>query len=489
MSFGNRTSNIKYYLLLALPLLVFIFVFNFPSPPWSDGMVYDAVGRDLLNNGVFRYFIWSDFDASYLRANFNNCILYPLVHLTSLKLFASTDSRILIFLNYLLAFLILINIKTIFNLKGNRLLLLVLFAFNPLVYQYTNFQRPELLNIFFFTSMWICLNRRSYILAALFLALSAYTHQFSIFFVPCIAYGIWRQERGFASISRSYLKVLVATSLFLLPFIYYTIIHFADFKYQLFGNQMGMSSSSSLTAFARSFFVPLFAPSMSFYTITGIIPRWFANILNVGAIFALIALIIKFKNKTTFSAITREAGVFWLIINLGCSFQTYNPYVAVFLTIFVIGIFADLYPEIPTWLEKTLISVVIVSLAYQFIFFSWVKKDLFQWKDLTAATECIAEKLPEGAKIYSLAYPDPSIQLINLRPDLNIKRYIDFKKYAPLWEKTVKENNYFITSEDGYYLKRFDFNSTLRNEIGKGVLSGVECRSGNINFKLWTRKQ
>jgi hypothetical protein len=337
--------------------------------------------------------------------------------------------------------------------------------------------------------MWICLEKRAYFLTGFLLALTAYNHQFSLFFVPCVAYGVWVREKGFSEKARSYLKVFLTTFICFLPYIYYALSNFAVFKYQLFGNQVGHSSAHGLLKFLKSIVVPLFVPSMSFYTFTGIIPRWFADLLNIGVIFALIGLVLVLKNRVKLSKITKEAGFFWLFITLGCAFHTFNPYVAVFFTIFVIGVFKDLYSEVPAWLKGVLVGVVVVSLAYQIVFMSWVKKDLFKWSDMNSATNCIAEKLPIDSKVYVLAYPDPSIQLLNMRPDLDIRRFIDFSKFSPQWIKVVQDNSYFITSGDNNLFIKYDYNSALRNKIKEGLFTGSECKYGNINLMLWRRKQ
>lgn len=481
-------KKVGFYLLLALPFLLFIFVFNFPAPPWPDAMVYDAVARDFLKTGIFRYMIWADFDPTYLHTNFNNGPLYPLIHIIFLKLFGSTDFRLIIGFNYLLAFLTFYNVGKILDLKSKRLLLLVILAFNPLVYHYTNVVRPEWFNIFIFTCIWRSLITRCYILAGILLALTAYSHQFAIFFVPCIIYSVCRREETWKARFVSLSIVALVTALFFLPYLYYIGSHWADFKLQLLGNQIEHGASDSALKFIKSFFVPLFYPSVGFFTQTGKISRWFADLIPVSVILCFVAFAVKMKRYINLSPITVEAGVFWFILNIGCAVETFNPYVTVPISIFAIALLKDVLSEITPRFVKVTAVAVLAALSYQCLFYYEISSKLFRTSDFIKASECISQKIPVGEKVYALAYPDPSTQLSNLRGDLDIRRFTDFEKYSSQWAEAVKTTNFFITSDDGYFLGRFDYDSLLRNAIKSGLFVETKCNVGNINLNLFSRE-
>ncbi len=486
-----------YYLLLACPFLLFVFVLNFPAPPWPDHIVYESVARDFFKTGIFRYLIWGDFDPTYLNFNFNNGPLYPFVHLVFLKLFGSTDPRIAFGFNYLLAFLTFINVSNILRLENRQKLFLALLAFNPLVYHYTNIARPEWLGLFIFSCLWRTLVARDeklalwrYLLAGAFLALAALNHQFAIFYIPIVAYAIYRRENGWRRRSIALGLVAASTAFFLSPYLYYIGRHFADFKYQLFSNQIsaGQGVAGGPLKFIKSFFVPLFYPSISFLTQTGKIPRWQADLVPFSVIVCIVALLIKWKKGLKLSPITIEAGVFWFILNLGCAFSTYSPYVTVSVSIFAVALIRDIFPDVSPRAVKVLVFAMIVAVLYQLWFYNSVSSKLFRSSDYRMAAECIAQKIPNGETLYVLAYPDPSVQLNNLRSDLDIRRYIDFEKYADAWKDIVPKRKYFVISPDRYLLDRFDYRGALRNEYNRGKFTEAICSSGNVSYTLWSRR-
>lgn len=489
----GKSSALKYYLLFSVPFLILIFVFQFPAPPWPDAVIYDSVARDFFKNGIFRYIIWGDLDPTYLRANFNNGPLYPALHLLLLKLFASTDPRILIFLNYVFAFLSIVNLKKILKLEGEQIWLLVILAFNPMFYLFTNLQRPEWLGIFIFSWIWLLLDKRNYWLISFLLALAALNHQFAIFFVPCIVYGVLRREKELAVRFRSLLKLFCGTLLFFSPYLIYIACHFADFKYQLFGNQVGHGTAGSILDLIKHFFTSFISRSMPIYTQTGSIPEWSARIFNVGSIFFVVSIVLMLKKRAKMSALTIEAGVFWFFFNIGLVLAPYfSPYVAFTLSAFAISLIRDVYPEGSKTLKKVLLTFVVLSIAYQLIFYWQVEKRLFNWHDMNNAIDCVADKLPENAKVYVMAYPDPSTLIVNKRNDIDIRRYIDFKGYEVPWQAVVKENDYFVVPADEGLVKHFaefDHGSALRKELERGKFQPFTCKSGNIAFDLLSRKK
>ena len=486
----------KKYLFFSLPFLLFIFLFHFPAPPWPDAIVYDSVARDFLNTGIFRYAIWGAYDSTYLHANFNNGPLYPFIHILFLKVFGSTDSRLLLTFNYLLAVLTFANISRILKLSGEHLLLMVILVFNPVVYHYTNIVRPEWLGIFLLSCMWRVFASyeskpplRAYIFVSLLLALSALNHQFSIFFVPCVFYAALKREETLCAGIGKCLLISFCTMLFLAPYLIYAQRHWGDFLFQLFGNQITESASGSIFTFVKSFVVPLFYPSIGVFTQTGIIPRWHADMLSLGLIACAFGLILKWRKKFQLSSSTKEAFFFWLFLNMGCAAVTYSPYVTVSFSVLAIAILKDAFPVVPRRLRTILISVAIIGIGSQVVFYSEVTRKLFQWKDYQKAVECLANELPRGADVYVMAYPDPSVELSNRRNDLGVKRYIDFAKYGSAWEVIVAKNDHFIVSDDAYNLNRFDYGNALRNGIGRGEFREVKCKQGNVGYTLFERRK
>ena len=476
-----------YYLLFTVPFLILIFVFNFPAPPWPDAVVYDSVARDFMNSGIFRYSIFGDFDASYLRANFNNGPLYPLVHMVFLKIFGSTDSRLLLIFNYILAVLTFINISRVLRLSTEQLLLMVVLVFNPVIYHYTNILRPEWMNIFLFSCIWRIIPY-SYIGASFLLALAALNHQFSIFFVPFVLYLVYRKEGTWMGRIRGWFLVCTFTALFLTPYLIYIFRHWGDFVFQLFGNQIAESASGGFLKFARSFVVPLFYPSISIYTITDRMPRWQADFLPFGLIAGIAALIFKWRRGIKFSDSTKEAFFFWFFLNLGCAVTTFNPYVALSFSVFAVALLRDIFPVITPRFKMAVGLVAVVGIIYQLVFYNKVADRLFRWEDYKIASACISNQLPDGADVYVMAYPDPSVELNNLRNDIGIKRYIDFAKYADAWKQIVANRKYFIVSNDAIYLNRFDYENALRNGIEAGLFSETRCEAGNIGYTVLKRR-
>lgn len=484
-----------FYLLLALPFLILIFVFNFPAPPWPDAIVYDFVARDALKTGLFRYLIWGDFGPTWLRTNFTVLPLYPAIHVLFIKIFGSTDFRLMTGFNYLLAFLTFLNIGKILRLESRQKLLLLILAFNPLVYHYTSIVRPEWPNVFLFSWIWRLLaadetrvSVKTGIVTGLLLALAALNHHFAIFFVPCIIYAVWRREDAWSRRFAITGVVFLSAAVFFSPYLYYAGANFADFKLQLFGNLMEESAANGWFKFIKSFFVPLFHPSIGVFTQSGRIARWQADLVPVAVILCIASMIVKWRKKIPLSPITIEAFFFWLFLNLGCAVTTYNPYVTVSTSVLAIALLRDIFPEISPRFVKILAASLVMAVLYQLWFYNDVTTKLFRADDYLKATQCIADQIPRNETIYVMAYPDPSVELNNLRGDIDVRRYIDFAKYADIWKELVPKRRFFVISADRYNLNRYDYHSTLRNEFAEGKLTEHVCEYGEIKYMLWVRK-
>lgn len=460
----------------------------FTTPPWPDAILYDSVARDFLQTGLFRYKIWGDFDPSYLAANFNNGPLYPALHAVMLSLFHTTDSRWMAALNIVFLIISTLNITKVLQLTGRQLWLLVIILCNPLVLNYVGIIRPEFLNLFLFTCIWRLLapplSTIRVIAAGLVLALSALTHQFAIFFVPPALYLIYRHSRGIRGIIKNIIILGFACSLTLLPYIYYIDGHWSDFQFQLLGNQMQESVSAGAWPFFKSFLTPLFYPSISQLTLSGIIPRWFSDGLHIALLFALGAGIVLWRRGQKCTTSTKEALVVWVLLNLGCAVTTFNIYVTFTFSAVAIALMRDAFPEVSRRLRCTLAVAALLGLSHQIFLTHMIRKDLFRWEEYQVAAACLSDALPQNAKVYVLAYPDPSVQLSNWRPDLDIRRYIDFPQYTDAWQKIVAHTSFFITSADGNFLSRFDHGGPLRAAIARGQLRKIECKSGPIHFTL-----
>lgn len=462
----------------------------FTTPPWPDAILYDTVARDFAQTGLFRYKIWGDFDPTYLSANFNNGPLYPALHLALLQLFGSTDHRFLVVLNFIFLILSLWNVGRALQLKGRQWALTLIVLCNPLVLNYIGVARPEFLSIFLFTCIWRLLANAQGLWrpfgAGIFLGLAALTHQFAIFFLLPIAYLLtttptqWRKRLARAGM------LTLGTLASFGPYIYYIVQYWSDFNFQLFHNQIGESASSGAMTLLRSFVVPLFYPSISVFTLTEKIPRWFLDGLPIAMVFAIVALIAKWRRHVPLSPTTRAALVVWLSMNLGCAVTTYSPYVTVFFAVFVVALLRDVFPEFPKTLRIGIAIAALLGIGHQLILAQWVEKQLFCWEEYQAATACVAQSLPQGAKVYVMAYPDPSNALINQRPDLDVRRYIDFPQYHAAWTRIVRTKPYVVVSGDGNFLNRFDHGGALRQDIAQGRAIPVKCSSGTTQFILYS---
>lgn len=483
----------KYYLLLAVPFLIFVFYFNFPAPPWPDQIAWDSVAREFLKTGIFRYPIGGDFMPSNMTSNFNHGPLYSFVHLVILKIFGSDDFRYLVGLNYLLALLSIINVGRILKLEGRQNLLLAILAFNPLIYHFTNIARPEWVSVFLLSCLWRVLASRdkdlsygSIILAGFLLTLFALNHQFAIFFVPFAIYAICMRATTWRKRFSSVALLVASTFVFFSPYLYYVFTHFADFKEQLIDSQMDQGIKRTWFSFIKNLFVPFFSPSVTIFTETGKIPRWQASIPPIAFFIILGSVIIKVKRKLTLSPITIEAALFWLSAIIGCLFSNYNIYISFSSTIFAIALIKDVAPEISPKMVKGIVAWILLALAYQFWFYGQVSSKLFKAEDYFSAVKCLSEKIPANETVYVMAHPDPSVQLNNFRNDLQVKRYSDYKKFAPEWEKVVEKNSYFILSPDGK-TNRFDFNDALKKRFENGEFKEESCVTGNIAYRLLFR--
>ncbi len=460
------------------------------APPWPDAILYDSVARDFSSTGIFRYKIWGEFDPTYLAANFNNGPLFPALHLIMLKLFGTTDSRVMIILNLIFLLLATINIVHILRLVGKQRLLAALILCNPLVLNYMGVIRPEFLNLFFFTCVWRLLARPTpwrTIGAGVFLGLSALTHQFAVFFIPPALYLLARHSQTLRTTFKNTAILGLSTLIIVLPYIYYMGQHWEAFTFQLLHNQIGESVSSGAWTVLRSFVTPLFYPSISVYTLTGVIPRGLADGLHLGLIFMIVALVGRWRRHMTLSATTWDAIAVWFMLNLGCAVTTFSVFVTFTVTVMAIAMVRDVYPTIPRALRGAVCTAAILGISQQIYMYHLVKERLFRWDDYRLATTCIADALPKNAKVYVMAYPDPSVQLSNWRPDLDIRRYIDFPKYQTAWHHIVATTSYFITSKDEIFLNRFDHGGPLRHAISKNELHPTACTNGNVGYTLYSR--
>lgn len=483
-----------YLSIVFLPIILLIVALRIPAPPWPDAILYDSVARDFLQTGLFRYHVWADFDPTYLRANFNNGPLYPVIHILFLKIFGSTDARLLILLNYVLLTLSSFNIRAIFRLRGAQNLLLLIIVANPLVLNTTQLVRPEWVNVFLLTCMWRLLNTAPgplsiarYVGLAALLSLAAYQHQFAIFFIPCLLYAIWVRSPQWPIRLRGSLILAIFTAVFFAPYLLYSLRHWDDFSLQLVHNQIQESAASQGWVFLRSFVTPLFYPSTSLFTLTGQLARWQFDCLHISLIFAVVALVQRWRIRQKFSTITVESGLFWLFLNLGCALTTFNAYVAFFFSVFAVGMMRDMLPVITRGVKVVIFTTLLVSMAYQTWLYTQVKHHLFNWQDYDSACQCLDTALPPTATVYVLAYPDPSVALQNRQPHLDIRRYIDFAHYAPAWNTAAHQADYFITSADHTFLDRFDYHQALRQQIRAGQFEKIHCDAGPIHYELWRR--
>ena len=466
----------------------------FVTPPWPDAILYDTVARDFAQTGLFRYKIWGDFDPTYWSANFNNGPLYPALHWVLLKGFGSTDHRILVVLNFLLLLAGLWNIGRALQLKGRQWALLLIVLCNPLVLNYIGIARPEFLNIFLFTCIWRLLATATTslwrpLIAGFFLGLAALTHQFALFFVLPIAYLLYSTRPHWRNRLAAAGALTLGTLMSFGPYIYYIVQYWPDFTFQLFHNQIGESASGGIVTLLRSFVVPLFYPSISVFTLTGQIPRWFLDGLPIALIFAIVALVAKYRRHISLSPTTRAALVVWLSMNLGCAVTTYSPYVTVFFAVFVAALLRDVFPGFPKALRVGIGVAALLGVGHQLLLAQWVEKQLFRWEDYQAAATCVTEQLPQGVKVYVMAYPDPSNALVNRRPDLDVRRYIDFPQYREAWGNIVRGKPHVIVSGDGDFLKRFDHGGALQRDMTQGHAIPVNCASGNLHYILYSYPQ
>lgn len=457
------------------------------SPPWPDAILYDSVARDFLSTGFFRYKVWGEYDPTYLVANFNNGPLYPALHALILTVFGTTDSRLMMAVNLILLVLATVNITRILRLSGQQIALTVLILCNPLVLNYVGIIRPEFLNLFLFTCIWRLLNNSRVIAAGIVLGLTALAHQFAIFFIPPAIYLIIRRGRGSLDIIKKIIILGFSCLVTLAPYLYYIGQHWTAFTFQLFHNQMGESMSSGVWPFVRSFVTPLFYPSIAQLTLTGVVPRWFADGFHLALIFMVVALIGRQIKRASLSSSTWDALVIWLMLNLGCAVTTFSVFVTFFFSVATIALLRDVYPEIPKALRNALCIGALLGISQQLMTSHLVRERLCYWEDYQIASACLSDALPQNAKVYVMAYPDPSVQLSNWRPDLDIRRYIDFPTYQTAWQKIVATNDYFVTSGDENFLTRFDHGEPLRNAIANHQVHPTACTSGNLRFTLYSR--
>lgn len=450
-------------------------------------MLYDSVARDFLSSGFFRYKLWGDFDPTYLAANFNNGPLYPAVHALILTLLGTTDSRIMATLNLIMLVLATVNIVNILRLTGAQRLLAVLLLCNPLVLNYVGVIRPEFLNLFLFTCIWRLLNSSRMITAGILLGLTALAHQFAIFFIPPALYLIVRRGRGHIDIIKNIIILGISCAICLSPYIYYMGQHWADFAYQLFHNQMGESVSGGLWPFVRSFVTPLFYPSIAQLTLTGAVPRWVADGFHMGLLFMLVALIGQWRRRTPLSPSTWDALAVWFMLNLGCAVTTFSVFVIFFFAVATMALLRDVFPDIPKALRTALCVGALLGIAQQLVTGYLVRERLFRWEHYQIASACLSDALPQNAKVYVMAYPDPSVQLSNWRGDIDIRRYIDFPRYQSAWKEIVKANDYFVVSGDENFLTRFDHGDALREAIAANHFEATPCTSGPLRFTLYSR--
>lgn len=458
------------------------------SPPWPDAILYDSVARDFLSTGIFRYKVWGDYDPTYLVANFNNGPLYPALHALILTLLGTTDGRVMASVNIVLLLLATVNIAGILNLIGRQRLLVILILCNPLVLNYVSIDRPEFLNLFLFTCIWRLLTNSRMIFAGILLGLTALTHQFAIFFIPPALYLVIRRGHGIRDIIKRVVILGFSCLIILIPYIYYMGQHWTDFTFQLFQNQMGESVSGGIWPFVHSFVTPLFYPSIAPFTLTGAVPRWFADGLHIALIFMLVALIGRWRRRTPISSTTWDALAVWFMLNLGCAVTTFSVFVTFFFSVAVMALLRDVYPSIPKTLRNALCIGALLGITQQLMMGILVRERLFRWENYQVASACLSDSLPQNAKVYMMAYPDPSVQLSNWRGDLDIRRYIDFAKYSSEWREIVKDNDYFVTSGDENFLTRFDHGGALREAIANHKVHPLDCTSGPLRFTLYSRR-
>jgi hypothetical protein len=474
----------------------------FSTPPWPDAILYDTVARDFAQTGLFRYKIWGDFDPTYMAANFNNGPLYPALHLALLKLFGSTDHRLLVILNVIFLIASLWNVGRALQFKGRQWVLGLIVVCNPLVLNYIGVARPEFLNIFFFTCIWRLLSPlpmgegqgegAAYwrpLCAGFCLGLAALNHQFSIFFTIPIAYLLYATQSQWRGRLTHAALLTLGTLVSFGPYLYYIAQHGSDFSFQLLHNQIGESASTGLTVFLRSFVTPLFYPSISVFTLTGQVPRWVLDGLPIAMVLAIVALIAKWRRHAPLSPTTRAALVIWLAMNVGCAVTTYSPYVTFFFAVFVAALLRDVFPNVPKALRIGISIAALLGIGHQVVVSMWVDKALFRWEDYQAAAACVAEQLPQQAKVYVMAYPDPSNALINQRPDLDVRRYIDFPQYCTAWEDIVRTQPFVVVSGDGNFLNRFDHGGALRQDIAQGRVAPHNCTVGTTQFIIYSYPQ
>lgn len=464
------------------------------APPWPDAILYDSVARDFLSTGIFRYKVWGEFDPTYLAANFNNGPLYPALHALILTLFGTTDSRLMMAVNCIFLLLSTLNIAHVLRLSSRQRMLTVLVLCNPLVLNYVGIIRPEFLNLFFITCIWRLLAPLSGILnstrivgAGIVLGLAALTHQFAVFFIPPSLYLIIRRGNGLTDTIKKMIILGFSCLLIFTPYLYYVWHHWTDFSFQLLHNQIGESVSGGIWPFVRSFMTPLFYPSIAQFTLTGIVPRWLADGVHLSLIFMLAALIGRWRRRALLSPTTWDALVIWFMLNLGCAVTTFSVFVTFFFAVATIALLRDVYPDIPKALRNALCVGALLGLSQQLVMGHLLRARLFYWEEYQIASACLSDALPQNARVYVMAYPDPSVQLSNWRPDLDIRRYIDFTKYQTEWQKIVKTNTYFITSGDENFLTRFDHGSALRDEIKSSHVLPTECTSEKLRFTLYSR--
>lgn len=456
----------------------------FVTPPWPDAILIESVARDFLQTGIFRYKIWGDFDPTYLAANFNNGPLYSVVHALMLRIFHTTDSRWMTLLNIFLLVGSTVNIVKVLRLSGRQLWLLVVILCNPLVLNYVGIVRPEFLNLFLFTLLWRFLDARHVFFAGVTLGLAALTHQFALFFIPPAIALIARRGSGSREILKNIAILGFACSLTLSPYIHYIGSHWADFQFQLLGNQIGESVQLGLASLAKSFVTPLFYPSIAPFTLTGAIPRWVLDGLPLGLIFTGVATTTLWRRRQKCASTTTDALIVWLSLNLGCAVTTFSVYVTFSISVLAVSLMRDAFPVISERLRCALGVAAIVGISHQLVLAHLVQKNLFQWEEYQVATACLSDALPPNAKVYVMAYPDPSVQLANWRPDLDIRRYIDFPQYGEAWKKIVAHSSFFITSADGIFLNRFDHGGPLSKAMATGQFRSVQCKSGPVHLIL-----
>ncbi len=482
-------------LILLVPFLIVV-LFQFPVPPWPDAIMYDSIARDFLRSSIFRCAIFQDFDPVYLQANCDNGPVFNFLHLIILKIFGSTDHRLILLLNYTLVLLSTWNVAKVLKLHGREYYILCLVTFNPLVVHSANLIRPEWLNVYFLSWIWrlfACHYGRlprpcSALITGFVLALTAQTHYFSIFFIPIIVYQCWISEETLWPRVKTGLEIALATALFLTPYVFYILYHMDAFRTEVLINQFGANASHSVLKFLQHMLQPLFFPSSTIYTESNIIPRWLPVLFHLSMVAVVSGFIIKWRRHIVLSPTTRQAIMMWLLVNLGTAMVSYTPYVIFYFSVVAVALWRDLLPHLQWDFRKVLVSVIAASLTYSVFFDFLVARKLFNWKDYQNTVQCLSQQLPAGATVYVLAYPDPSVALSNLRQDLSIRRYSDFVRYKDQWAEITHKIHYFTTSEDGRFITRFDFGFALRDQIAAQQFQRTSCSSGPIHYILWSRR-